>query len=222
MTSSSITREDYAKNPQAVLEVLEFYTDHQKREYEEFGTIPARVGAPSTSSRNDAASPSMPSLPSAARFNAGTGLAGANVRNDSSLNKPPLPQSRPPNFSRENTSQRQFNDSPYGDESARSSPNNSSGDLSFFSLIFANRMHELTPTQRLCPRLLVPRPLALLLPPVRRLLLLQSSHPLHLPQQLDANANGERPKTMFLPPRQLVLSLMTRTSVPHLRRARSR
>ncbi|KAJ6554009.1 STE/STE20/PAKA protein kinase [Mycena vulgaris] len=53
LTKSAITREDYAKDPQAVLDVLEFYTDHQKRELErEMDT-----GAP-------------------ARFNAGTGLGG--------------------------------------------------------------------------------------------------------------------------------------------------
>ena len=34
LTRSAITREDYAKDPQAVLDVLEFYTDHQKRERE--------------------------------------------------------------------------------------------------------------------------------------------------------------------------------------------
>ncbi|KAI9626067.1 hypothetical protein KEM48_010576 [Puccinia striiformis f. sp. tritici PST-130] len=34
LTSSAITKEDYAKNPQAVLDVLEFYTDIQKRENE--------------------------------------------------------------------------------------------------------------------------------------------------------------------------------------------
>ncbi|KAJ7938214.1 kinase-like domain-containing protein [Mycena leptocephala] len=34
LAKSVITREDYAKDPQAVLAVLEFYTDHQKRELE--------------------------------------------------------------------------------------------------------------------------------------------------------------------------------------------
>ncbi|KXN85255.1 Serine/threonine-protein kinase CLA4 [Leucoagaricus sp. SymC.cos] len=52
LTNSAITQEDYQKNPQAVLDVLEFYTDRQKREMEEIG-----MGAP-------------------ARFNAGTGLGG--------------------------------------------------------------------------------------------------------------------------------------------------
>ncbi len=39
LTKSAITREDYAKDPQAVLDVLEFYTDHQKRELEDMGTF---------------------------------------------------------------------------------------------------------------------------------------------------------------------------------------
>ncbi|CAG8435293.1 5540_t:CDS:10 [Diversispora eburnea] len=37
LTSSAITKEDYEKNPQAVLDVLEFYTENQKREREEYG-----------------------------------------------------------------------------------------------------------------------------------------------------------------------------------------
>jgi serine/threonine-protein kinase CLA4 len=35
LTSSAITKEDQVKNPQAVLDVLDFYTDMQKRELEE-------------------------------------------------------------------------------------------------------------------------------------------------------------------------------------------
>ena len=41
LTKSAITREDYQRDPQAVLDVLEFYTDHQKREMEEMGLSPA-------------------------------------------------------------------------------------------------------------------------------------------------------------------------------------
>ncbi|KAF9039997.1 kinase-like domain-containing protein [Panaeolus papilionaceus] len=59
LTKSAITREDYARDPQAVLDVLEFYTDHQKRE-KEMGDM--SLGAP-------------------ARFNAGTGFGGANKIN---------------------------------------------------------------------------------------------------------------------------------------------
>lgn len=61
LTQSAITREDYQRNPQAVLDVLEFYTDHQKREMEEMGLSPAtRI----TSATNTP------------RFGAGTGLGG--------------------------------------------------------------------------------------------------------------------------------------------------
>ncbi|KAF9007102.1 kinase-like domain-containing protein [Cyathus striatus] len=62
LTKSAITREDYAKDPQAVLEVLEFYTDHQKREMMEEMDM---SGAP-------------------ARFNAGTGLGGLAASKSSS------------------------------------------------------------------------------------------------------------------------------------------
>ena len=48
LTQSAITREDYQRNPQAVLDVLEFYTDHQKREMEEMGLSPVtRTGTAS-------------------------------------------------------------------------------------------------------------------------------------------------------------------------------
>ncbi|MBW0521319.1 hypothetical protein O181_061034 [Austropuccinia psidii MF-1] len=40
LTSSAITKEDYAKNPQAVLDVLEFYTDIQKRENDDYAIGP--------------------------------------------------------------------------------------------------------------------------------------------------------------------------------------
>jgi len=56
LTQSAITREDYQRNPQAVLDVLEFYTDHQKREMEEMGGMsPATRGA--TAFNNTRASP---------------------------------------------------------------------------------------------------------------------------------------------------------------------
>lgn len=51
LTQSAITREDYQRNPQAVLDVLEFYTDHQKREMEEMGLSPATRTATSTNTR---------------------------------------------------------------------------------------------------------------------------------------------------------------------------
>ncbi|KAI9509925.1 Pkinase-domain-containing protein [Russula earlei] len=61
LTQSAITREDYQRNPQAVLDVLEFYTDHQKREMEEMGLSPV--------SRTPVAT-------NTPRFGAGTGLGG--------------------------------------------------------------------------------------------------------------------------------------------------
>ncbi|KAI0270651.1 kinase-like domain-containing protein [Gloeopeniophorella convolvens] len=61
LTKSAITREDYQRDPQAVLDVLEFYTDHQKREMEELGLSPA------TRIASGASTP---------RFGAGTGLGG--------------------------------------------------------------------------------------------------------------------------------------------------
>ncbi|KAK7455894.1 hypothetical protein VKT23_010932 [Stygiomarasmius scandens] len=89
LTKSAITREDYARDPQAVLDVLEFYTDHQKREMEEMGggiSTPASgmsrsasnisststlLSASSTSTLTPYSDTSAP-----ARFNAGTGLGG--------------------------------------------------------------------------------------------------------------------------------------------------
>ena len=70
LTSSAITKEDYAKNPQAVLDVLEFYTDIQKRERDDYGLGgKEEVGE----NRNGGVAP--------VRFGAGTGFAGQ--RNDS-------------------------------------------------------------------------------------------------------------------------------------------
>jgi len=74
LTSSAITKEDYAKNPQAVLDVLEFYTDIQKRERDEFGLGATSMGMTDLGAAlhpRDAPSASAP-----ARFDAGTGLAG--------------------------------------------------------------------------------------------------------------------------------------------------
>lgn len=80
LTKSAITREDYAKDPQAVLDVLEFYTDHQKRELEEMGMgmppVARSVSGPSTGS--SLAPFSVDGTPPP-RFNAGTGLGGAAI-----------------------------------------------------------------------------------------------------------------------------------------------
>ncbi|KIM29230.1 hypothetical protein M408DRAFT_328910 [Serendipita vermifera MAFF 305830] len=76
LTSSSITREDYARNPQAVLDALGFYTEHQKREFEENGMTGGGAstgygGIPQSSSRAPYGAPAP-----APRFE-GTGFAGA-------------------------------------------------------------------------------------------------------------------------------------------------
>ena len=81
LTKSAITREDYAKDPQAVLDVLEFYTDHQKREMEELGLYPnSRPGTSGSTLSGTTLTPSTLSpysqTSSAPRFNAGTGLGG--------------------------------------------------------------------------------------------------------------------------------------------------
>jgi hypothetical protein len=70
LTSSAITKEDYAKNPQAVLDVLEFYTDIQKRgERDDYGLGGAGMGPDARQARSPSGAPP-------ARFGAGTGLAG--------------------------------------------------------------------------------------------------------------------------------------------------
>lgn len=92
LTSSAITKEDYAKNPQAVLDVLEFYTDIQKKERDEFGLgtpnmgMTERVGPVVTPPISSSASVQSAS---ATRFGAGTGLAGQ--RSDSLAPSRPAP-----------------------------------------------------------------------------------------------------------------------------------
>ncbi|KAF7795771.1 hypothetical protein EIP86_006938 [Pleurotus ostreatoroseus] len=96
LTKSAITREDYAKDPQAVLDVLEFYTDHQKREAEELGFTPG-LGprAPSASGSTTTMYSSTSTLTpysegtSTPRFGAGTGLGGA-AAGKTSLDRPPM------------------------------------------------------------------------------------------------------------------------------------
>ncbi|SCV73050.1 BQ2448_6975 [Microbotryum intermedium] len=84
LTSSAITKEDYAKNPQAVLDVLEFYTDIQKRERDEFGMgstsmVMTEMADPllsSTASTSTARGTVTTTMAPPARFDAGTGYAG--------------------------------------------------------------------------------------------------------------------------------------------------
>ncbi|SNX83473.1 probable p21-activated kinase [Melanopsichium pennsylvanicum] len=83
LTTSAITREDYEKNPQAVLDVLEFYTDIQKRERDDFG-----LGAPTMNLQAGRKPNEIPSASSAPRFKAGTGFAGsAGADSSSNLSK---------------------------------------------------------------------------------------------------------------------------------------
>ncbi|KAK9894814.1 Pkinase-domain-containing protein [Cystobasidium minutum MCA 4210] len=77
LTSSAITKEDYARNPQAVLDVLEFYTENQKRgdwSATASATMPDYIGNLKSS---PSASSNITSVPTATRFNAGTGYAGS-------------------------------------------------------------------------------------------------------------------------------------------------
>ncbi|KAJ9478828.1 Serine/threonine-protein kinase CLA4 [Pseudozyma hubeiensis] len=83
LTTSAITREDYEKNPQAVLDVLEFYTDIQKRERDDFGLGTPTMNVQAGRKPNEVAGAS-----SAPRFKAGTGFAGsAGAESSSSLSK---------------------------------------------------------------------------------------------------------------------------------------
>ncbi|THU83323.1 Pkinase-domain-containing protein [Dendrothele bispora CBS 962.96] len=93
LTKSAITREDYAKDPQAVLDVLEFYTDHQKREMEEMGAMASSSSTMSSMSRStsnmsstgtllstaSSSTLTYPDTSAPARFNAGTGLGGVKI-----------------------------------------------------------------------------------------------------------------------------------------------
>jgi len=95
LTSSAITKEDYAKNPQAVLDVLEFYTDIQKRERDDYGMGTTGMGMTEVGSTLSSATGNKANPP--ARFGAGTGFAGRrDDAPDSSLpSRPPPPHSQP-------------------------------------------------------------------------------------------------------------------------------
>jgi hypothetical protein len=95
LTKSAITREDYARDPQAVLDVLEFYTDHQKREMEEMGGVLVSRGSNITNGTGSSLSPYSMSETTGppARFNAGTGLGGlAKMTSSSTLPGDSRPQ----------------------------------------------------------------------------------------------------------------------------------
>jgi len=77
LTSSAITKEDYARNPQAVLDVLEFYTENQKRGKDEWG-VPGAGGMTDYMGSMNGSSSSRQQAPAAStRFGAGTGYAGS-------------------------------------------------------------------------------------------------------------------------------------------------
>jgi len=90
LAKSQITMEDYARDPQAVLDVLDFYGDHQKREVEELD--PYADPRPGTSGNTLSPSTLAPyqQTSSASIFDAGTGLGG--IGNTSLDSQPSLPQ----------------------------------------------------------------------------------------------------------------------------------
>lgn len=87
LTKSAITREDYARDPQAVLDVLEFYTDHQKRELEDL-SAPARFNA---GTGLGGMGKLAPSLSSGASTYSGASAIGSNAGSSSSNLAPPRP-----------------------------------------------------------------------------------------------------------------------------------
>ncbi|BGP58059.1 Protein kinase [Rhodotorula sphaerocarpa] len=96
LTSSAITKEDYAKNPQAVLDVLEFYTDIQKRERDDYG-----MGVPSMGMTDiGAALPNVPRALPPGAMGPSSGADPYSAGPGSAFNSPQLrpqpPQPSPP------------------------------------------------------------------------------------------------------------------------------
>lgn len=124
LTSSAITKEDYAKNPQAVLDVLEFYTDIQKRERDEFGLGTTSMGMTDVGHALRADQGGRAAAPSSSRFEAGTGLAGSS---SSQPRLPPIVNHAPPSSATSTTSPRPFPGAAHPNPSvAPSAPNSSS------------------------------------------------------------------------------------------------
>ena len=75
LNSSAITREDYKRNPQAIIEALGFYTEHKQQAFEEQGM----TATPMSLSASNIPPPYSPDPVTTAppRFGAGTGFAGA-------------------------------------------------------------------------------------------------------------------------------------------------
>ena len=90
MTKSAVTRENYARSPQAVLDVLEFYTEQQKREGEELGLYPNSYPGTSGNTLSPSTLSLYPQTSSAPRFSAGMSLGG--IGSTSLDSRSPLPQ----------------------------------------------------------------------------------------------------------------------------------
>lgn len=104
LQTSAITKEDYAKNPQAVLDVLEFYTDQQRREEVGYSSGNNNNNVSNNTNNINKFPPSGGTTytppQASARFNNGTGLAGANAQQQSQqsnhLNPQNVPRAAPP------------------------------------------------------------------------------------------------------------------------------
>ena len=115
LTSSAITKEDQVKNPQAVLDVLEFYTDIQKRggELDDYRRGPPPPVQP-TPPRQYAPQNNGGPTPPAARFG-GTGLAGSQQSSATSEQQQRLQQQH-----QQHQQQQQGSSSSYGQQSSSS------------------------------------------------------------------------------------------------------
>lgn len=89
LTSSAITKEDYAKNPQAVLDVLEFYTDIQKRERDDYGMGATSMGMTDVGAALPNAQRSLPPGAIGAKDPRGYGTSSPYAQRQQ---LPPLPQ----------------------------------------------------------------------------------------------------------------------------------
>lgn len=102
LTTSAITKEDYKKNPQAVIEVLEFYSEHKMREQHP-EMYPHSIPTPPVSSQNkqlgfptgNSVAPPRPAPPTEQqRYNTNQYLN--KYKEDSSFSASSSSQSRPP------------------------------------------------------------------------------------------------------------------------------
>ncbi|CAG8531022.1 15405_t:CDS:2, partial [Racocetra fulgida] len=101
LTSSAITKEDYAKNPQAVLDVLEFYTENQKREQEAYGQhglLGPIAGFPNADDKWADLLPKNNNMPQKNQLypSPNDGSNGYDMSKISPINNPTTPPNRPP------------------------------------------------------------------------------------------------------------------------------